>query len=83
MKRLAIVLTIVLAQCVFGIELKEDTAAQTILIGPFTDPSTGAYEVALVLRDDDIQLSKNGGAFGVKTILLILYIWVKVCFLAF
>ena len=66
MKRLAIVLTIVLAQCVFGIELKEDTAAQTILIGPFTDPSTGAYEVALVLRDDDIQLSKNGGAFGVK-----------------
>jgi len=66
MKKLALILAILAYVApVWGIEIEEDAAA-TVLIGPFSDPSTGAYEVALVLRDDDIQLSKNGGAFGVK-----------------
>jgi hypothetical protein len=60
MKRLAIVLTIVLAQCVFGtIDVREDSTVD-FPIGPFSDPSTGAFEVALVLRAADISLWQKG-----------------------
>lgn len=65
-KNIVILMSLVINSAAFGVlELKQSTSV-TIVIGPFTKPSSGDPNTALVLRDDDIHLSKNGAAFGVK-----------------
>lgn len=47
--------------------LKQSTASQTVLIGPFVDDTDGATaETGLTIANTDIRLSKNGGNLGAK-----------------
>lgn len=47
--------------------LKQSTASQAILIGPFVDSTDGATaETALSIANTDIRLSKNGGNLAAK-----------------
>ncbi|NNE62344.1 MAG: hypothetical protein HKN35_15740 [Woeseia sp.] len=48
--------------------LKQSTAAQAILLGPFVDDTDGATaETALTIANTDIRLSANGGNMFAKT----------------
>jgi len=48
--------------------LKQSTASQSVLIGPFVDSTDGdAEEIALTIANTDIRLSKNGGNLAAKT----------------
>jgi hypothetical protein len=42
--------------------LRQSTAAQSRMIGPFVDESTGKAETGLTIANTDIKLSKNGAA---------------------
>lgn len=47
--------------------LKQSTASQSILIGPFVDDTDGVTaETALTISNTDIRLSKNGGNMAAK-----------------
>lgn len=47
--------------------LKQSTASQTVLIGPFVDDTDGATaETGLTIANTDIRLSKNGGNLAAK-----------------
>ena len=47
--------------------LKQSTASQSVLIGPFVDSTDGATaETGLSIANTDIRLSKNGGNLGAK-----------------
>ena len=48
--------------------LKQSTAAQTVLLGPFVDDTDGATaETALTIANTDVRLSANGGNMFAKT----------------
>jgi uncharacterized glyoxalase superfamily protein PhnB len=48
--------------------LKQSTASQSVLLGPFVDDTDGATaETALTIANTDIRLSKNGGNMAAKT----------------
>lgn len=48
--------------------LKQSTASQNVLIGPFVDDTDGATaETGLTIANTDIRLSKNGGNLAAKT----------------
>ena len=48
--------------------LKQSTASQSVLIGPFVDDTDGATaETGLTIANTDIRLSKNGGNLAAKT----------------
>lgn len=47
--------------------LKQSTASQSVLIGPFIDDTDGATaETGLTIANTDIRLSKNGGNLAAK-----------------
>lgn len=47
--------------------LKQSTASQSVLIGPFVDDTDGATaETGLTIANTDIRLSKNGGNLAAK-----------------
>lgn len=46
--------------------LRQSTASQSVLIGPFVDPTVGSAETGLTINASDIRLSKNGGNFAAK-----------------
>lgn len=47
--------------------LKQSTASQTVLIGPFVDATDGATaETGLTIANTDVRLSKNGGNLAAK-----------------
>ena len=47
--------------------LKQSTASQSVLIGPFVDSTDGVTaETALTISNTDIRLSKNGGNIAAK-----------------
>lgn len=47
--------------------LKQSTAAQSVLIGPFVDATDGSTaETGLTIANTDIRLSKNGGNIAAK-----------------
>ncbi len=48
--------------------LKQSTASQSVLIGPFIDDTDGkTAETGLTIANTDIRLSKNGGNMAAKT----------------
>ncbi len=47
--------------------LKQSTASQSVIIGPFVDKTDGnSQEVSLTIANTDIRLSKNGGNLAAK-----------------
>jgi len=49
--------------------LRQSTASQNVLIGPFVDDTDGTTpETALTIANTDIRLSKNGGNLAPKTL---------------
>jgi hypothetical protein len=47
--------------------LKQSTASQSVIIGPFIDDTDGkTAEIALTIANTDIRLSKNGGNMAAK-----------------
>ena len=47
--------------------LKQSTASQSVLIGPFVDSTDGdTAETGLSIANTDIKLSKNGGTMASK-----------------
>ncbi len=50
------------------LHLKQSTASQSVLIGPFIDDTDGkTAETGLTIANTDIRLSKNGGNMAAKT----------------
>lgn len=48
--------------------LKQSTASQSVLLGPFVDDTDGATaETGLTIANTDIKISKNGGTIANKT----------------
>ena len=48
--------------------LKQSTASQSVIIGPFVDKTDGnTQETGLTIANTDIRLSKNGGNLAAKT----------------
>ncbi len=60
----SVLLGLLLATLATGLEVKQSTAV-TVALGPFLD-ANGVPETGLILRANDIKLSKNGGAFSAK-----------------
>ena len=55
-------------ECAFQGYLKQSTASQVRLIGPYVDDTDGKTpETALTIANTDLKLSKNGAATGNKT----------------
>lgn len=46
--------------------LRQSTASQAVVIGPFVDPTTGDVEASLTINASDIRLSKNGANIVAK-----------------
>lgn len=60
----SVLLGLLLVNLAAGLEVKQSTSV-TLALGPFLD-ANGVPQTGLVLRANDVKLSKNGGAFAAK-----------------